>query len=225
MYAAAYAANPSDPREAMTSVPSELVLIGGGGHAVVVAEAARASGIRVVGVYDDDERCAACREPDGAQWLGPLAHAGELDSPWILSLGDLGLRAAVLARLTSAGAPAERVLHPSAVISPTATLGRGVFVGPLAVVHARARVAAHAIVNTGAIVEHDCEIGENVHLAPRCVLGGAVRVGANTLVGLGAAVLPGLAIGARCTLGAGAVVRGGVDENARVVGVPARPLH
>jgi UDP-perosamine 4-acetyltransferase len=209
----------------MITLSSELVLIGGGGHAVVVAEAARASGARIVGVYDDDERCAACREPDGAQWLGPLSQAGELEHPWILGLGDLALRATFLARLSASTTAAERVVHPSAVISPTATIGRGVFVGPLAVVHSRARVAAHAIVNTGAIVEHDCDIGENVHVAPRCVLGGAVGLGPHTLVGLGAAILPGVRVGARCIIGAGSVVRAEVADMTRIAGVPARRIH
>lgn len=208
----------------MTVNATELVLIGGGGHAVVVAEAVRASGGRVLGVYDDDERCPAAREPDGAEWLGPLSQAGELDRPWILCLGDLCLRASVLDRLGPAGAAAEKVVHPSAVISPSAVLGRGVFVGPLAVVHARAHVAAHAIVNTGAIVEHDCEVGENCHLAPRSALGGNVHVGQGTLVGLGAAVLPGLTISPGCVVGAGAVVHEDVPEGLRVAGVPARRL-
>ncbi len=205
-------------------IASELVLIGGGGHGVVVAEAVRAAGSRVRGVYDDDERCPAAREPDGAEWLGPLSQAGELDVPWILSLGDLALRALVLERLGPSGTTSEKVIHPSAVISPTAVLGRGVFVGPLAVVHARAHVAAHAIVNTGAIIEHDCDVGENCHLAPRSVLGGNVRIGPGTLVGLGAMVLPGITIGPGCVVGAGAVVHEDVPEGLRVAGVPARRL-
>jgi sugar O-acyltransferase (sialic acid O-acetyltransferase NeuD family) len=208
----------------MTVNGNEFVLIGGGGHAVVVAEAVRAAGGRVMGVYDDDERCAACREPDGADWLGPLAHAGELARPWILCLGDLACRAAVLERVQPPATAAGKVVHPSAVISPTATIGRGVFVGPLAVVHARARVAAHSIINSGAVVEHDCDIGENCHVAPRAALGGNVRVGSGTLIGLGAAVLPGITIRAGCIVGAGAVVHEDVPDGLRVAGVPARRL-
>lgn len=208
----------------MTTHPSEIVLIGGGGHGVVVAEAVRAAGGRVVGVYDDDERCEASREPDGSEWLGPLSHAGELTRPWIVCLGRLDLRARVLEGLGAFGQLAERVVHPRAEISATAVVGRGVFVGPLAVVHSRASVAAHAIVNTGAIVEHDCDIGENAHLAPRATLGGGVRIGAGTLVGLGAIVLPRVRIGAGCVVGAGAVVRADVPDGARVAGVPARGL-
>lgn len=208
----------------MATGPLEIVLIGGGGHALVVAEAFRASGGRIFGVYDDDERCEAAREPDGTEWLGPLWHAGELHGPWIISLGDISLRAKVIEQSGLQVPHAERVIHPSAVVAASATIARGVFVGPLAVVHSRASVGQHAIVNTGAIVEHDCSIGENTHLAPRSVLGGGVRVGPGTLVGLGAVVLPGLSIGERCVVGAGAVVLKSLPDGARVVGVPASPI-
>ncbi|MBK7403271.1 MAG: NeuD/PglB/VioB family sugar acetyltransferase [Phycisphaerales bacterium] len=202
----------------------EIVLVGGGGHALVVAEACRASGGRVFGVYDDDERCEAAREPDGAEWLGPLLSAGELARPWILSLGDLGMRARVIQRLGPHTPDAQRVVHPAAVIASTASVARGVFVGPLALVHSRAAIGVHAIINSAAIVEHDCTIGENAHLAPRSVLGGGVRIGPGTLVGLGAVVLPGLTVGAGCVVGAGAVVRRHVPDGSRVVGVPATPI-
>lgn len=199
-----------------------LILIGGGGHGVVVGEAACEAGLAVAGVYDDDAGCAAVGGPGGFRWLGGLAgFTGE--APWIMCLGDLATRASVLAKLEARGAAG--VVHPSAVVASSAFVGAGVFVGPRAVVHSRARVAEHAIVNTGAIVEHDCVVGSNAHLAPGSVLGGAVRVGPGTLVGLGAIILPGFRVGAGCTVGAGAVVRGDVPDGCTVVGVPARVLR
>lgn len=198
-----------------------LILIGGGGHGVVVGEAARETGLVVAGVHDDDSGCAAARGPGAVPWLGPLAGFGGQGS-WIMGLGDLPMRASVLARLASVGAVG--VVHPSAVVASSASVGAGVFVGPRGVVHSRARVGEHAIVNTGAIVEHDCEVGANAHLAPGSVLGGAAVVGSGTLVGLGAVVLPGVRVGSGCVVGAGAVVRRNVDDGAWVVGVPARVI-
>lgn len=188
-----------------------------------MAEAARLAGMTVAGVYDDDERCTAAREPDGAEWLGPLSQAGELERPWVLCLGDLATRARVLGRLP--GVQSVTVSHPGAICSASAAVGRGVFVGPRAVVHSRATIADHAIINTGAIVEHDCQIGVNAHLAPGSVLGGAAGVGPGTLIGLGAVVLPGVRVGAGCVVGAGAVVREDVPDGCTVAGVPARRIR
>lgn len=194
-----------------------LLLLGGGAHAMVVAEAAVASNIPLVGFLDDD---ADANLRNLAPHLGPLAKLNDAspDANVIIALGDVALRAWVVKRLTRPAAP---IVHPSAVVSPTAVLGAGVFVGPLAVIHARARVGDHAIINTAAVIEHDCAIGINTHVAPGSVLGGAATVGPDTLLGLGCRVLPGARVGARSVVGAGSVVLHAVPDNTTVVGVPA----
>lgn len=205
--------------------PQAITLIGGGGHAVVIAEAARLAGMHVAGCLDDDARPAAAREPGAIPRLGSLAALEAVKTAWICALGDVGARRRMLDRLAAMQLPAATVVHPRAWVSPGATLGPGVFVGPLAVVHSRAEVGAHAIVNSGAVVEHDCRVGENCHVAPNATLGGAVCVGPASLVGLGAAVLPGVSVGSGCVVGAGAVVRRGVEDCAVVAGSPARPVR
>ncbi len=184
---------------------------------MVVAEAAIAAGFPVVGFLDDDSD-ANLREL--APRLGPISKLNDTatEADVIIALGDVALRAWVVKRITRRSAA---VVHPSAVVSPTATLGGGVFVGPLAVIHARARVGDHAIINTAAVIEHDCAIGINTHVAPGSVLGGAATVGPDTLLGLGCRVLPGARIGARAVVGAGSVVLHSVTDNTTVVGVPA----
>ncbi len=200
--------------------PSEhegLLLIGGGGHAMVIAEAAMAEGILLRGFLDDDP---SARLYAAAPRLGGLADLERLqDGPVIIAMGDLSRRRELIGRLHR---PATTVVHPSAIVSPSATLGSGVFIGPLAVVHARARIGDHATVNTGAIVEHDCMVGLNSHIAPGAVLGGNVRVGPDTLVGIGSRLLPGSLVGARSVVGAGAVVLRTVGDGETAVGAPAR---
>ncbi|TVQ64799.1 MAG: acetyltransferase [Phycisphaerales bacterium] len=202
---------------AMPDNQKRIVLIGGGGHAMVVAEAAIACGRTLAGFLDDDP---AAHLGDLAERLGDLSGVPDLgEDAAIIALGNVGRRAEIITRLR---APAATVVHPSAIVSPSATLGKGVFIGPNAVVHARARIGDHAIVNTGAIVEHDCLIGMNTHIAPGVVMGGETRVGPETLIGLGSRLLPGVRVGSRCVVGAGAVVLRAVGDGERVVGVPAR---
>ncbi len=207
----------------MAQPPNSIVLIGGGGHALVVLEAALGEGLACAGFYDDSPRCVLARRSPHTR-LGGLDALRTAPGPaWILALGDLALRRRLIAALGTPGALA--LAHPRAFVSPSATLAPGAFVGAEACVQAYASIGAHAIINTGAIVEHECEIGENAHVAPGAVLGGNVSIGADTLLGLGSAVLPGVRIGARCVIGAGATVVRNVPDGATVVGTPAQVRH
>jgi len=200
------------------------VILGGGGHALVVAEAARATGHQIVGFLDDNPDAVMSHQPDATLWIGPSSAFDAIgDRPWIMGFGNLAFREQVIHRLDQLelARSARTVIHPTAYVSPTARIGRGVFIGPRAVVHTRATVLDHAIVNTGAIVEHECHVGVNAHIAPGAVLAGGCRVGTSALVGVGARLLPMLSVGDGCVVGAGAVVIKSVVEGV-VMGVPAR---
>lgn len=117
--------------------------------------------------------------------------------------------------------PAATVIHPSAIISRGALIGKGCFIGPLAVINVGARIGDHCIINTGAIVEHDCELGTGVNMAPRSVLGGGVKIGPWATICLGACVRDHITIGESAIVGMGAVVVKDVPPNVTVKGVPA----
>ena len=205
-----------------------LVLLGGGGHAAVVADAARSSGWIIGGCLDDGSEQP--RRPGGLRRLGAIEDLGEVlatvgpgphSGRGHPAVGDPQLRERWLDALGSAVAPA--IVHATAAVSPSAELAEGVFVGPNAVVNARAVVERGAIVNSGAIVEHDCVLEAFCHVAPGAALGGGASLGRAGLVGINAAVLPGVRIGASATLGAGAVAADDVPDGATAVGIPARP--
>lgn len=203
----------------------KLLVIGGGGHAWVVTEAARIQGWHVLGFFDDDPQAVV---DDQTPYLGGIpdsrsAQAAD-DQPAraIIALGSIEVRARLIRELAGLFAT---VVHPLSHLSPSSTIGQGTFISATAVVQGRSTIGPHGIINTGAIVEHDCTLGQNVHIAPRAVLGGGVSIGDNTLIGLGAAVRPGIKIGAGCIIGVGAAVIRDVKDGEKVVGVPARPVE
>ena len=207
--------------------PQRILVFGAGGHAKVVAEVARALGQEVAGFLEDGE----AREGHahfGAQILSWRRFVADLQRwegvPIALAIGDNLGRARAFERLGALGRPVATLIHPSAVVSPTAVIGAGTVIMPTAVVNADARLGLGVIVNTGAVVEHDVELGDFVHLSPHVALGGGVRVGPRAHLGLGAVALPRVNINTDVRVGAGAVVLSDIPPGATVVGVPARPI-
>lgn len=207
--------------EDFRSDAAELALVGAGGHALVVADAAIAGGRTISGAFDDDARAVLFSHFHAVPRLGGIDAAFSRGGEVLIAIGDLAVRRRVLGAARGARFAAA-VVHPSAVIGHACVVGRGVFVGPRAVVNIAAVIGDHSIVNSGAIIEHECAVGENSHVAPGAVLGGRVKIGKDTLVGLGSRVLPGVRIGDGCIIGAGSVVVRDVADGATVVGVPAR---
>jgi sugar O-acyltransferase (sialic acid O-acetyltransferase NeuD family) len=204
-----------------------IVLIGGGDHARVVMEAIRAgsSPQELVG-FVDPEMCEETTRRLGVARLGGddslERHRGALGVLGFAALESRARREDAVRRLTPVLDGWAIVIHASAWVSPTATVGEGTVIMAGVVVQTGARIGAHCVVNSGAVVEHDAVVGDHAQLAPGATLGGAAQVGPSAYVGLGAAVRDHIAIGAGATVGMGAVVIRDVAPGARVMGVPAR---
>ena len=79
-------------------------------------------------------------------------------------------------------------VHPSAIVSPDASLGEGVEVGPLAVIEAGAVIGDGASIGAHCVVERGAQVGVGTRLAPRVVLGHGCRIGARGIVHSGVVI-------------------------------------
>lgn len=195
----------------------ELHVIGGGDHASVLADAARAAGVQRIVLWADYAPKLE-RFPKGTE--GRLLTDLTPDTPVMLGIGDIPRRRELRGKFPLMP-PA--LIHPAATVAASAKIGDGVAVMAGAIVNPNARIDPDAILNTGCIVEHDCVVGRNTHVAPGAVLAGEAIIGADAHIGAGAVVLEDRHVGDGAMVGAGAVVVKHVEPGATVVGVPARP--
>lgn len=204
--------------------PTAIIVYGGGGHGKSLIDLLRSlKTYRIVGMIDDglDPRL----QPEimgvpllgGAEALPRLYEQGvRLAVNAVGGIGNLRVRIQVFERLAAAGFACPTLLHPSAVVEPSATLSAGVQVFPLAYIGSQVHIGYGAIINTGAIVSHDCILGDYVNLSPGAILAGEVQVGSAVLIGMGATVNLRTHIGASARIGNGATVKADVPEGGMV---------
>ena len=199
-------------------MPSEVVIIGAGGHGKVITDIVLSAGDRVLGFLDDRE--GACVK--GFLWLGRIeAFSRYPNAEFIAAIGSAELREKLTAEL--GGIRWYRAVHSQAVVSPLDTeIGEGTAVMAGAIINPGARIGRHCIINTGAIVEHDNDIGDFAHISVGARLAGTVRIGAKTWVGVGASVRNNITICENVMIGAGGVVVNNITQPGTYTGVPVR---
>jgi acetyltransferase EpsM len=186
-----------------------LALIGGGGFAKEVGEIAELCGYRVVGCVAD---AASIRAPY-RHWGGLdvlTAHRDEFDEV-ALAIGAVDRRS-VETRARIAAMLDEQRYALATLVSPAATVAKGVriepggFVAHGVVVSVDAQLGRYVILNSNAIVGHDVILGEQSIVAPGAFIGGDVCIGKRVLVGPGAQVMQGLSVGDQSIISVGTVV-------------------
>lgn len=212
----------------MTQVFSRrLVIVGAGGHAAVVIEAVQAVGLwEIVGLLDPDppsSKVLGVPVLGGDEQMAQMLARGVTEA--VIAIGGNALRERLGRSAVRMGFALPAIVHPTALIAPSARIGDGVVVMARAVIGTRTVISDLAIINTGAVLDHDNFVGVAAHVAPGCTLAGCVSVGDRTLVGVGTSVRPETKVGPDAIVGAGSAVVSDVPERAVVGGAPARTLQ
>jgi sugar O-acyltransferase (sialic acid O-acetyltransferase NeuD family) len=197
-----------------------LLIVGAGGHGRVIADTAESLGYTDIAFCDDafPDRQSNLTWPIIAK---SVFSSNPIDNVFV-AMGRNETRLSIIKRLIEMNVKLPSLVHPTAHVSRQAAVGIASFVGPQAAVNVGSVLGIGVIVNTAASVDHDCQIGDGVHISPGARLAGSVSVGRETWIGIGAAVRENISIGERVTVGAGACVVADVENNMRVLGVPAR---
>lgn len=203
----------------------KLAIIGAGGHAKVLLDAALLMNRWTSAVFLDDFHNGRT-EFMGFPLLGGCGLLGSQIMPEeydvALGLGANTVRAQRFAEAERLGFRLPCIIHPTAVVSRFAEIGAGTVLFAHSAVNAGAAVGKGVIVNTSATIDHDCQLADFVHISPGAHLAGNTRVGAFSWLGIGSCTRQGTEIGAGCTVGAGSAVVKDIPDGTTAVGVPAK---
>ena len=176
-----------------------LLILGAGGFGQMIKETALVLGYEKVVFLDD---AAKGEDVIGMCCDYVLRHS---DYPAaVAAFGNNKTRLFWTDKLLEEGYEVPAMVHPSAIVSPSATLEPGCFIMQRVVVNTHTRIERAALINSGAVVDHDSIVCAGAH------------------VGLGSVVK------ANCTIESGRKVEAGevnLSTRRKIEGVDSRSLE
>ncbi len=197
-----------------------LIIIGGGGHAKVIADIASLNGYKILGFLDDSPNITKLLDFDK---LGKIEDAPLYadKAQFIIAIGNNAVRKEIAEKYNLNFAT---LVHPSAIIGSQVEIGKGTVVMPAVVINSSSKIGEHCIINSASVIEHDNIIGDFTHISPNATLCGTVKIGDGCHIGAGATIINNLTVCNNCIIGAGAVVTKNIEKSGTYVGVPAKSI-
>lgn len=215
--------------------PKKVVILGTGGNSVDILDTINdfnaCASTRVyecLGFLDDNESLWGKRIL-GVEVLGSLDKVRVLGG--CLLVNGIGAptnfwkKEAIIAKTGASLERFETIIHPSASVSRTATLGRGVVVFQHVVITSNVRIGNHVIILPNTVISHDDVIGDYTCIAGGVCISGQVKIGQSCYLGTNSTIIGNSEVGDRCLVGMGSCVLSSVPPNSVVVGNPARFLR
>ena len=143
----------------------------------------------------------------------------------LLAIGIPAVRRRVAESLLARGGRFLTLIHPTAIVAPSASIGPGSILCPYAIASASTSLGRFTLLNYHDSLGHDASTGDFSVLSPYATLGGGAHVGADVFMGLHASVAPGKSVGASSKVSANSACLADVPAGSIVFGVPGRVMQ
>jgi sugar O-acyltransferase (sialic acid O-acetyltransferase NeuD family) len=140
----------------------------------------------------------------------------------LLAIGIPEARRAVAEGLRDRGCSFVSLVHPTAIVAPSASIGSGSILCPFSILSDAAAVGEFVLMNYHTSLGHDATAGDFSVLSPYATLGGSASIGPDVFLGLHASVGPGVSCGPRVKISSNSTALSNAPADAFVYGVPGR---
>lgn len=157
----------------------KLLILGAGQYGMVAKEIAESMNVfSGIAFLDDNNPVAVGKLNEYEKFVHDYDSA-------VVAVGNSVLRLEMLDKLEQVGFEIPVLIHKSAYVSPSAKIGAGSFVEPMAVVHTEVVIGRGNIISAGTILNHNSKIGAGCHLDCGSIVRARVDISANTKIACG----------------------------------------
>jgi acetyltransferase EpsM len=180
-----------------------VIIVGCGGHAAELRDyindynnvSLSNAHIKVIGYIDDNIQGYhhyGFIEP----YLGLISdHEINTELEYLMGIANVDYRKSIVGEFENRGAIFCGFIHPTARISPTAIVGKGVVISHNASLGPKVVVDDHTIINSRTTIGHDTVIGKFNFISPLCAFSGNTTIGDGNMIGTNVLTIPGTKIG------------------------------
>lgn len=160
----------------------KLLILGAGGHGKVVKEVAEALNIyEKIDFLDDNS-------PEAVGKIADMEAMRAIYEAAFVGIGNNEFRGKLVKQLQEVGYDVPLLIHPTAYVSKSASIGIGTVVEPKAIVNANTVIGTGCIISVGAIVDHDVNIESFTHVNSGAIIQAGAKVKTGTKVESGQVV-------------------------------------
>jgi sugar O-acyltransferase (sialic acid O-acetyltransferase NeuD family) len=202
---------------------NQIIIIGTGGHSAELDDYITLAKINnpsfpweILGYLDDN--------PQGyekyrftAPYLGGIReHVVRKDCMYMMGIAMLEHRRPIIERFLAEGAEFATFIHPTATVSPSAKIGKGVVLALHVNVGPNVVVDDYTLVNSRCSLGHNTQLGKYNFISPNVCFSGFSKVGDENLFGINSATIPHIQIGNRNLIMAGMIIDKNVGDDQTV---------
>lgn len=199
----------------------KIIIIGAGGHAAEIRDYITHYNhaveinqkLEVIGFLDDNEnnyKAYNFVEP----FLGSIKdHIVATNVSYIMGIANVKYRRPIVSAFIDKGAIFATLIHPSAIVSPSATIGEGCVISHNASIGPKAQIGKFNMLNSRCTIGHDTVLGDYNFIGPQVVFSGFTKIGNDNMFGVNAATIPSVEVGNNNTVAAGMILTKNVTDN------------
>ncbi len=210
-----------------------LVLIGGGGNALVILSTIMdinniKKQFKVIGFLDDKKvklRNIKYLGKINKKNINSLLKNRNINFIW--TLRSVNLQKQHIKKLINLNIPERNfvtIIHPTAVVSSMAKIGKGVTIQPYVNIGPNVKIGNHVHIFAQAMIGHDTKLGSYVYVANNVSIGAKINVGEGVYFGSNSTIIEKIKIFKWSIIGMGSVLLKNVNSQKIMVGNPAKEL-
>ena len=206
------------------------IIIGAGTYGEVYLAYLQEAGVDIVGFLDDNKDLhgslvKGVRVLGGTDLLPSLRDTYQVEAVYC-PIGNNKLRVRFLSLANQLGYQTPNYIHPSAIISSSVVIGKGVYVLLNTSIMPYVTIQDYVMISMNANIAHHSVLEEGTFISTGVNFGASIVAHKYSYVGISATIMTGIKnLGEDCLVGAGAVVIKDVPDKAVVAGVPAKVLR